>query len=208
MISHHHECLFVHIPKCGGQSVEMAFLKDLGLGWKNRAPLLLRQSIEKEKAPPRLAHLSVTEYLKNCYISNNLYDAYYKFSVTRDPYSRAVSLFNYLNIADTVDDFCERLERQVKKGGPRYWFMKPQVDYLKDDNGHIAVDDLFDLQELTEKWQVIRAKAGVSIEKLPHVNSSSDKRITVNDLTGEHLDFLTGLYAEDFERLGYSIKKA
>jgi hypothetical protein len=31
MISHPHRTLFVHIPKCGGQSVEHAFLNALSL---------------------------------------------------------------------------------------------------------------------------------------------------------------------------------
>ena len=57
MISHPHRTVFVHIPKCGGQSIETAFLADLGLGWKSRAPLLMGANDRPELGPPRLSHL-------------------------------------------------------------------------------------------------------------------------------------------------------
>ena len=37
MISLAHQCVFVHIPKCAGQSVETAFLNETSLAWKQRA---------------------------------------------------------------------------------------------------------------------------------------------------------------------------
>ena len=52
MISHNHEYVFVHIPKCGGQSIEHVFLNDLGLEWHNRSPLLLRPNDNLEIDSP------------------------------------------------------------------------------------------------------------------------------------------------------------
>jgi hypothetical protein len=42
MISYKRKCVFVHIPKCAGQSIESVFDNDAGLTWENRAPFLLR----------------------------------------------------------------------------------------------------------------------------------------------------------------------
>ncbi len=35
MISHKHKYIFIHIPKCGGTSVELALLKNEGVDFKN-----------------------------------------------------------------------------------------------------------------------------------------------------------------------------
>ena len=100
MISHFHKTIFIHIPKCGGQSIETAFLNDLGLTWETRAPLLLRPNDNPRIGPPRLAHLRAKEYTKFHYISEELYETYYKFSIVRHPVERAISTFNYLKIKD------------------------------------------------------------------------------------------------------------
>ena len=69
MISIKHKIIFIHIPKCAGQSIENIFLRDLGLSWKERYPLLLRPRKANEKGPERLAHLYAEEYFKFGYIS-------------------------------------------------------------------------------------------------------------------------------------------
>ena len=63
MISHRHRCVFVHIPKVAGQSIEHVFLGWNGLNWKGRAPLLLRPNEDPRKGPPRLAHLRAQDYV-------------------------------------------------------------------------------------------------------------------------------------------------
>ena len=42
MISYKRKCVFVHMLKCTGQSIESVFVNDAGLTWEDRAPLLLR----------------------------------------------------------------------------------------------------------------------------------------------------------------------
>ena len=69
MISIKHKIIFIHIPKCAGQSIENIFLRDLGLSWKERYPLLLRPRKPNEKGPERLAHLYAEEYLSLIHIS-------------------------------------------------------------------------------------------------------------------------------------------
>ena len=67
MICHQFKCLFIHIPKVAGQSIESAFLSELGLSWEQRASLLLKKNSNPLKGPPRLAHLTCKEYIEHQY---------------------------------------------------------------------------------------------------------------------------------------------
>src|SRR5690554_5674720 len=96
MISHKHRCVFVHIPKCGGQSIEHLFLRENELTWESRAPLLLYPNDNPDCGPPRLAHLTYQDYIKYRYISAEIMAEYTTFSVVRNPYKRAESLYRFL----------------------------------------------------------------------------------------------------------------
>ena len=63
MISHRHQCVFVHVPKTAGISIEHVFLAQYGLTWDERAPLLLRFNPDPALGPERLGHLTATDEL-------------------------------------------------------------------------------------------------------------------------------------------------
>lgn len=202
MISHHHRTLFVHIPKCGGQSIENAFLAALGLTWHNRAPLLLRPRVEGEVAPPRLAHLLATDYVKNCYLSPELFDTYFKFTVVRDPYDRIVSFYNYLKISEKreLNVFIQKdLHALLRPQHDMYWFFRPQVDYFTHGQGERLVDAVYRLERLEEDWSEIVHRTGLPDAKLPRVNKSKSTVGRVDALTQASRRVVRELYAQDFD---------
>lgn len=212
MISHFHRTVFVHIPKCGGQSIEAVFLSDLGLTWELRAPLLLRPNDDPRLGPPRLAHLLARDYARYHYLSDELFQSYYSFSVLRDPVARVISLFNYMRIVDTqqqplsFDVFLHKwLARQlefrsadvVKQNDPSnsFYFVRPQVDFITDVDGRTLVKDLFFLEEIADSFAVIRERANLRGE-LEHKNKST-AIFRRSDLTLEHEQAIQHLYAPD-----------
>lgn len=48
MISHKHKTIFIHIPKCGGTSVEVVFLNDLGMTFQERTCLAMFPNSNKK----------------------------------------------------------------------------------------------------------------------------------------------------------------
>ena len=85
MISHKHQCIFIHIPRTGGTSIEHWFLNHT-MGNKN-LPL-------KHLTAPQ-AKLIYKDY----------WNDYYKFSIIRNPYNRFVSMFRYQK------HFCLKLDK-------------------------------------------------------------------------------------------------
>src|SRR4051794_30841719 len=98
MLSHQHQTIFIHISKCAGQSVENAFLADVGLTWETRAPLLLRANGDPRLGPPRLAHLPAADYVACGHVDAQTFERYFKFAIVRDPWSRAISLYRHLQL--------------------------------------------------------------------------------------------------------------
>jgi hypothetical protein len=175
MLSHHHKAIFVHIPKCAGQSVEIAFLRDLGLTWRTRAPLLLHPNDRAEFGPPRLAHLLAADYVRYHYVTDTIFQSYLKFAVVRNPWTRVVSLYCHLsrNISRnlTFRKFVlEWLAGQFanQHTAEKFWFVRPQVDFVFAD-GKLLVDEIVRFERLPEEFDRIAARVGLKTP-LPHVN--------------------------------------
>lgn len=178
MISHHHRTIFIHIPKCAGQSIETAFLSDVGLTWETRAPLLLRFNDQPSLGPPRLAHLTSAEYVRCKYVPQELFDAYFRFAVVRDPWSRSVSLYKHLNMNMPFRKFVlEWLPDQFKQQGlcgtGFFWFLRPQVDFLMDEKNFL-VNDILRFERLNQDFERIARRSNLT-SKLGHVNSSQSR---------------------------------
>jgi len=227
MISHKHRCVFIHLPKCGGQSVEDVFISDCGLSWDSREPLLLRRNENVKVGPPWLAHLSYREYLDYCYISSELMDQYFKFSVVRNPYDRLVSIYKYLGYCYVMsfDCFVKKETRyQLKESSDRYYFFKPQKEFLVNDKGDVSVDKLIKLEDISTEILDVFNMTGIDMEHLPHVNASPKHGVGLSlknkikymkkgvfsmgiknkiEWTEELREIARDLYHCDFEEFGY-----
>lgn len=173
MISHEHECIFVHIPKNAGQSVEQMFLRELGLDWEHRSTLLLRPNSDPSAGPPRLAHLTAREYVSCGHVDQETFDRCFRFATVRNPWHRAVSMFRYRSEHARFDDFVRR-QLVGHDAQPDGWFFRPQADYLLGDAG-LLVPDLVRFEELDVGIDRIRTQLGIAAP-LEHRNPSPSAR--------------------------------
>lgn len=173
MICHHYKCIFVHIPKNAGQSIEHVFLNLLGLTWETRAPLLLRYNDRPELGPPRLAHLKAGEYVRYHYLTREMFDDYFTFAFVRNPWSRMVSLYHYLGYGGR-SDFNTFLSGAFKNSifHEQYWFVGPQSAFICGPGGELLVDFVGRFERLQDDFDRVCGHIGLPETQLPHVNES------------------------------------
>jgi hypothetical protein len=226
------KCLFVHIPKTAGRSVEMFFMNRLNLDRENdkdREQLLLIDNDDPLKGTEKLSHLSATEYVNCGYISQVDFDQYYKFSFVRNPWSRLVSEYRYRAYLShkSFKDFVMN-----KLPGPgwddKYRHVMPQTQMVCSDDGQLLVDFVGKFEQLQQGFEHVCAQLGIEKSTLPHVNSSDKKSrelrrkfktfIHRNDESGlrryvdfyddETREFVSRLYHSDIEMFNYSFSDA
>ncbi len=205
MISSYHRVLFVHIPKCAGQSVELSFLKDIhpSLNWGKHRHLLTcfkkpNDQCWNRLVPSRLAHLKASEYYELNVITKAYFDSLFKFAIVRDPCQRTLSAFKHLNrnrdVGDAdLEDFSTRSLPRLKDS---QFFFASQKAYLADRAGSLLVDRLVRFSALDEEFDAIGRDLGLSGLSLHKRNVSPASKL---GLTARAEEAIREVYAEDYE---------
>ena len=205
MLSHKHKTVFIHIPKTAGQSVELAYLQDLGLNWQTRAPLLLRSNEIRRIGPPRLAHLTFEEYIKYHYASQEILSTYFTFSFVRNPYTRVISFYKYSSNQDKfLNEFiCSDLPKLHQE---QTWFFQAQTKFVCDAEHKLMVDYLGKFETIESNFKTVASRSGLQSKKLPRRNISKIKnkdiikpKDPISNLNQASLDIINEIYEDDFK---------
>ena len=229
MISHTHKCIFIHIPKTAGISIEKKFCELLNLDYEDRAPLILGRNSRPNLGPPRLAHLRLTEYVGCHYLSQDLYDQYYKFSFVRHPVDRIFSAYKFRGYTYlcSFEKFTKYALNRLKKEN---WFFASQTSFLKDDNGQISLDFIGKFESLDADFRKVCENLNIEDGFLPHYNKTKTSvsflkklnriyklikadpkalkliSFTVNNnakITKKSRELIYEIYREDFDNFNY-----
>lgn len=231
MLCHHYKCIFIHIPKAAGQSVEQVFLKALDLDWNTRAPLLLMPNDNPLLGPQSLAHLTAQEYVDKKYMTAEQFSSYFKFTFVRNPYERLVSTYIYFDYIKRYDFNYFIKEIVTSNLHERYTrHFLPQTIYLTNDDGLSLVDFIGRMENLQNDFLAICKTIGLSNASLPHTNKTKTnttsrkpikkilesvedwntrkrRRPTYFDYYDkEAFDLTNSLYEADFVRFGYEMR--
>lgn len=196
MISHEYRCIFVHIPRCAGTSIET---------W-----LCNQDWWEFE---PHTKHLLASQ-AKELYA--NWWDDYFKFAVVRNPIDRTRSCLHYSDYFGlrqtpsgiSFEEYHSHFGRDIVLEHD-YRFSN-RSELINDRHQPDAVycnilDEPLDFiaryEQLGEDMKFIEAKLGVSRPFNHWVEKSRDN----HKLNKRDIEAITKMYRLDFEKFGYAI---
>ena len=229
MICHDHRCIFIHVPKVAGKSVEQVFLDLVGVPWEERSTLLLRKNDDPALGPERLAHLTAREYVECGHVAPEEFDSYFKFAFVRNPWARLVSEYRYRNIS-TRYSFKDFLLRGLPEPSWRdtYRHIMPQYDFLYDDKGDLLVDFVGRFERLQQDFDIVCQRLGIPQTPLPHIARVIEKKFlsmrTIRKAVArlrqkepqhghyteyydsESREIVARMYAKDIEAFGYGFE--
>lgn len=188
MISHNHQCIFVHIPKTAGTSIE----KKLGLFEEVDRGVQDHRSI-REIEPLELNPVNIFDQKSNHYlyertkfyvkkmvkkmpsdsVTYEQYRSYFKFTVVRNPWSRAVSWFRNVMVFEVhrkkfnVSEDCT-FEQFITEN-PNNWALRPQTYWYLDRKGNNPMDFIGKFENLREDFEIIGNKIGLEDSQLPQL---------------------------------------
>jgi chondroitin 4-sulfotransferase 11 len=171
MLSHKHKCIFIHIPKTAGQSIE--------------------QSLD----PKAFAARGQGIYGHQNLLMGNYphFPEYFKFTVVRNPWDRVLSAYLYdisqanngftfdsrkfinNHLGPTRDGFCQFVTRYLDKLTSNLLRLHyiPQYKWISTVKNF---DYVCRFETLQEDFNIICDKLGIPRRQLPHVNKSGPAR--------------------------------
>jgi len=176
---------FVHINKTGGTSVVVA----LGLPF---------------------GHLTAREKIEQ--LGRERWDGRFTFAFVRNPWDRVASHYRYrwetnqTRLKERGVDFPDWVRLAYREREPVYrdnpkMFM-PQMEWLVDDRGRLAVTFVGRFERLAEDFAEICRKIGRTEVRLPHLKSTArqDYRLLYDDDTRE---IVARCFERDIDEFGY-----
>lgn len=209
MISHKHKCIYIHIPKCAGSSVEKAFGihnpknnpdYDSLTGWCHKNKFLMQ-------------HATPQQLIDYGLISRQQWNSYYKFIIYRNSWDKALSDYLYFyktsNILGKFESYLNGEEVYYNKLNKINYdnhtyegsHLFKQVDYFVLNNEYIKYDLRIDFENIDEgfKKAIIDLKLDSNFFN-EHVNESQHKIRHYSLLFNRgRANMIREMYSEDIE---------
>jgi hypothetical protein len=163
----------------------------------------MRENDCPELGPPRLAHLAANEYVKHHYLSQELFDTYFKFAFVRNPWCRTVSMYYYFGF-DAKISFNDFVVVSLPELFRNYnWFVKPQSEFIYFNN-KLMVDFVGKYENLQSDFNTICNTLHIEPSVLTHRNKSKKRFNNYRDYyTSISKDLVYKLYRQDFDFFKY-----
>jgi hypothetical protein len=222
MISHKHKFIFIHIPKCGGTSVELALLKNEGIEMKNYNKDDLNFLTEEQKQKYRIGYDYegiTTQHRKIDEYKDFREKEYFTFTFIRNPWERFLSEYFYIiksgpqsKIYGYAKEFQETFPtfKDFVKGNYKKWIFTGhdhlQVDFVLNANKNKMINFIGRCEDMQTDFEYVCKKLGMNKIKLPYRNPTKHKHYT-EYYDKETKEIVANIYNKDIEYFGYKFGK-
>ena len=174
MISHVNKLIFIHIPRCGGTSIEHAFGEDL---WKYN---------------PKEKHISCNDAI-NLY-GHNKWNSYFTFTIIRNPYDRIISMWKcgYYGNHKSLFQFLLFYKPALHE------FHKPEYGSILNNN----IDKVYRFENIDEVLNDLNKRLKISGAVLPHKEKSIRNHYS-KYYTKKTIAIVGYLFRKDIENYNY-----
>jgi hypothetical protein len=209
--------IFVHVPKAAGTSVTNALSKYTTIFDAEIGGTHFGESVQPfYKKRFGISKHSPASDIKSA-IGEEIWDDFFKFSIVRNPYTRAISTYKFLlkwegtpaEVRKKIASF-KSIDHYIASGiwyetnGPDFIF-RPQTYWLtnKDSRNEVAVDFVGRLETLDEDLSKIISQiegTETTVAKSPVLNTTSGDE----SLSQESKSIIEDFYSRDFFFWGYA----
>jgi hypothetical protein len=181
MISHQYKCIFIHIPKTAGTSIEqkLGHFAELKRGVQDHRPISQIEPVYwRDLARPCLGldsstlMLQIKKAIKDKQANiRHCYNTYFKFSFVRNPWARVFSWYKNVMRDEHhkkrfgVSDNCSF--KYFLMNHMDQWELKPQLFWLIDKKGNIPLDFIGRFEKLKDDFNFVAHKIGLKNKDLP-----------------------------------------
>lgn len=194
-VSYKHKFKFVHIPKTAGSSIEAVF--DLHHEENLFVPRFTNQIEGVIFAPQHFTHKLINHFKPKC-------TDYFSFTVVRNPYSRTLSEYFYINKSFYNNPIHSFNEVEFNK-----WM---DTELIKFDMDHKLpqycfidepVDMVLKFETIQSDFKQLTDQLGVEIELIHDNKSNVDKTKILENLSLETKQKIYNIFKRDFEEFNY-----
>ncbi len=187
------QAIFIHIPKNAGQSIRSSLFENLLPG-----------------------HLNVYTY--QLIFPKRLFDRYFKFAFTRNPWDRLVSAYTFMKsggahekdrlwsekLLSRFSGFEHFVQEGLREAEIQAWpHFRPQVEFLKGQGGGIEVDFLGRFENIDRDFEIVCQQLGIERELL-HINKTKAKRESYQSYySAESREIASQIYSQDIAEFDY-----
>ena len=208
-INHKHKCIFVHIPKTGGSSMECVlgmlppnelygFEDYNGTKFDNSVGIQMASKGAKLKC---LQHLGAHQIMER--YSLDIWGSYFKFAFVRNPFDLVVSNYNY--VLQKRKDLHKRYSLTENMSFEDFLksdiYKIKQKNYVCNKNGEIILDFIGRYENIVDDFRYVCKKIDLGFQ-LPKINESKRKDYR-EYYSKETKEIVEKTYKDDIELFKY-----
>ena len=141
-------------------------------------------------------------------VGDEVFNRYYKFTIVRNPWDKAVSQYCFMSKRDDLRDFIgmksddsfKKYLELTKRKKHVQW--EPQVSFLRDINGELLIDYIGRFEKLHKCADAIFSHLSIQNQSIPHINKS-DRKTYQKYYDEESIEMIREMYAEDINVFEY-----